>query len=86
MRCNGITVDCRLRDLYRFVDLKIRMRFLKSESLAFWTEARWPKYRKIVNGEERLLDGTETDETEIVKHDLDPEYVKAVEAMLKAKH
>lgn len=38
-------------------------------SCQFWMEPTFPQYRKIVNGKEKLLDGTETKDTEIVKYD-----------------
>lgn len=55
----------------------------KISSLGFWLQSSFPKYRKIVNGEERLIDGTENDETEIVKYDYTEAYKAALLASLK---
>jgi hypothetical protein len=47
-----------------------------SEKSPFWFQSTWPQYRKVVNGEEKCLDGTETPETEIVKYDHSDAYKK----------
>lgn len=48
----------------------------------FWLQPTFPQYRKIVNGEEQFMDGTETPETEIVCYDYSPEYKAALNSML----
>lgn len=46
----------------------------------FWYEPMFPQYRKVLNSEEAVLDGTETEDTEIVCYDYSPEYLSALNA------
>lgn len=45
----------------------------------FWLQPTWPQYRKIINGEEKCLDGTETAGTEVVKYEHSESYKKWVD-------
>lgn len=48
------------------------------KTLPYWLQPTWPQYRKIVDGKEKRLDGTETTKTQIVKYDYTDEYKAAM--------
>lgn len=55
---------------------------INGHRIPFWIQPTFPQYRKIVNGEERLLDGTETAKTKIVKYDYSTNYKAWVDLIL----
>jgi len=57
--------------------------FKPNSGIDFWLQPTFPQYRKIVEGEEVPLDGTETDETEIIKYDRSDSYKKTLLKLLE---